>query len=92
MNDETLEIQTIDWGGLIPQAARDVLYLLHTDEDLLATARAMANDDVDTIRALLQSGKLQKPADSELAGDRKRWFQMVIVQPFVLAQRVVEGE
>ena len=92
MNDETLEIQTLDWGGLIPQAARGVLYLLHADEDLLATARAMASDDVDTIRALLQSGRLQKPADEELAGDKRRWFHMVIVQPFVLAQRVVDGE
>lgn len=81
-----MQVEQISWAGLVPQAARGVLYLLHPEEDLLAVGEAIAHDEVPQVQTLLASGRLYKPVDAALADDPQRLYRFVIVQPFVVAQ------
>lgn len=84
--DVPVQVEQISWAGLVPQAARGVLYLLHPDEDLQDVGEAIAHDEVPRVRALLESGRLYKPPDDALRNDPQRLYRFVIVQPFVVAQ------
>ena len=86
MTEGELEVQEIDWGMLRPHAERGGLYLLAATEDLLAAGLAMRDDDVPTVRALIETGALYAPEAELIEGPDEPRFRFVIVRPYVIAQ------
>ena len=85
------EIEAVDAATLVPHHRRDALLVLEPSVDLLDTAVAIASDDVSVVTGLVADGRLTKPSLGELADwcvDLELRFQFVIVQPFVLAQKL----
>ncbi len=84
------EVLRAAWDDLAPHFARGALLVATPDLDLLDVAVAIALDDTTRVSAWLGSGRLRKPSDAEGAA----WaaappaFQAVILQPWVLAQRL----
>ncbi|MFM2416961.1 MAG: hypothetical protein RL385_1684 [Pseudomonadota bacterium] len=82
------------WEDLAPHAKRTALLLLREDHDLLDVAEVIASDDVAKLKAWLGSGALVRvsAADADaLEAETDRRFQFVVVQPWVLAQRLLES-
>ncbi|HJL25038.1 MAG TPA: DUF2288 family protein, partial [Polyangiaceae bacterium LLY-WYZ-15_(1-7)] len=85
------ELMPTEWRMLVDHFRRDGLFLVDGTVALLDVAVAVADDAKDAVQAWIESGQLRRPTREE-AG---RWeseegsqFLVVIVQPFVLAQRV----
>ena len=81
------------WGDLRPHAARDGLVFLAEGVDLVGAALAVASDDTSWVSEHLVAGTLWKPSAEELAHLEKHHesaFHFLIVQPFVLAKRLVD--
>jgi len=88
------EVMASYWEDLAPHAKRTALLLLREELDLLDVAEIMAGDDVDKMKALLGSGALIRvsAADADaLEAETDRRFQFVVIQPWVLAQRLLES-
>ncbi len=82
----TAEVLPCDWAALRPHHARDALFLVSPDLDLVEAAVAVATNRADRVEVWLTVGRLGRPTPEmldDLVGAR---FQFVIVQPFVLAQ------
>ena len=82
------------WSDLHAHAARDSVIIVAEELDLLDVGEALAANDVSTVSAWVNAGKLTKPTAADLA----RWplepharFTSVIVAPFVLIRRPVAG-
>ena len=80
------------WSDLQSHAARDTVIIVESDLDLLDVGEALASNDVPTVNAWVNAGKLTKPSTADLA----RWplephtrFTSVIVAPFVLIRRPI---
>ena len=84
------EIHRVDWKPLAPHAKRGGLVLVDPELDLLDVALAVARDDGEQVQRWMAAQQLrrataaQTEAWREEAGER---FTVVIVQPYVLAQR-----
>jgi hypothetical protein len=86
------EVMASYWEDLAPHAKRAALLLLAEGADLLDVAVALAGDDIATVKALLDRGvlvRVGKDQSEALAADDSLRFQFVVVQPWVLAQRIV---
>jgi hypothetical protein len=80
------------WEDLAPHARRAALLMLHEAVDLLDVAEVLARDDVAALKRLLESGRLVRVAIAEaeaLEAEEDARFQFVVVQPWVLAQRLL---
>ena len=87
------QIESTDAGALLPHQRRDALLVLKPDVDLLDVAEAITADDNEKVGALLESGELFKPSLAQMSDwlvDLELRFQFVILQPYVLAQRILE--
>lgn len=87
------EVLGCDWDALAPHHARGALLIARPDLDLLDAAEALATDRRDRVEVWLTVGRLGRPSEALVA----RWeaaparFQFVIVQPFVVAQELLEA-
>jgi hypothetical protein len=84
------EVHRVDWQPLAPHAKRGGLVLVDARLDLVEVAVAVARDDDERVRRWMEAGQLLKPTADQI----ERWrdetqdrFTVVIVQPYVLAQR-----
>lgn len=85
------EVMSSYWEDLAPHQARGALLLLSPTVDLLDVAEAMASDDAARIAAWLKGGQLARVSAAEaeqLEATEDLRFQFVVVQPWVLAQRL----
>jgi hypothetical protein len=84
------EVHRVDWRPLSPHAKRGGLVMVDPRLDLVQVALAVAKDDSAMVRQWMESGQLSKPTEEQVAAwkaeDEER-FSVVIVQPYVLAQR-----
>ncbi|WP_375737956.1 DUF2288 domain-containing protein [Pseudomonas boanensis] len=82
------ETAEITWQELQPFFARGALLWVEGDEDLVAVALAVAEDDKVKVAELLTAGKMSKVesarAEELLARDPQLWA--VVVAPWVLIQ------
>jgi hypothetical protein len=84
------QIHRVDWTPLAPHAKRGGLVLADPQLDLLEVALAVARDEGDRVQGWMETQQLTRPtpvqtdAWSKDTGER---FLVVIVQPYVLAQR-----
>ncbi len=95
--DESSELMTklnretsrIYWTELQRFYAQGAVLVVAPELDLVATAVAIANDDAETISALMKSGQLQKATEelavNWLADNCEVWA--VVVAPWVLVQK-----
>jgi hypothetical protein len=90
---EKLESECFDivWRELRPHAARDGLFVLEPELGLVNTALAIAEDRTAEVHAWLAAAKLRRPTAAQLEAweqDPEQRFRAVIVQPFVLAEKI----
>lgn len=93
---EKLEKDILDtnWKPLAEHFARGAVYLLDKELELLDVGVAMAEDDVGRIKTWLDDGLLYPPTPEEATAfskDSDIYFNMLIVEPYVLIQRKVQG-
>lgn len=84
------QIHRVDWKPLAPHAKRGGLVMVDPQLELLEVAVAIAQDDGAQVQQWMAAQQLRRPTLteaevwSEETGDG---FTVVIVQPYVLAQR-----
>jgi hypothetical protein len=85
------EVLPASWPDLLYQFARGGLFLVAPAVDLLDVAEAIARDDKPAVEQLLQGGALRRASDDDartLQAMPDARLQFVVVQPWVLAQRL----
>lgn len=85
------EMMAASWSDLVYQFARGGLLLVTAELDLLEVASAIASDARAQVEPWLASGAVRKARDEDAQSfqrDPAARFQFVIVQPWVLAQRL----
>jgi hypothetical protein len=84
------QIATVSWEHLRPHFLRDALFLVSSEVPLEHAAAAVARDDTDRVQALIQAEQIRRPTLPEDEAWKKdgETFRFVIVQPFVLCQRL----
>ncbi|MBC7171035.1 MAG: DUF2288 family protein [Polyangiaceae bacterium] len=91
-DDRTLEGFESAWDALSTHEKRGALFLVEPGLDPAGVARAIAEDDVDEVKRLLESGNVRRPSREEAelwsAAPADHRFRFYIVQPYVIAQRV----
>jgi hypothetical protein len=86
----TNEVHRVDWKPLAAHAKRGGLILVDTALDLVEVAVAVATDDSANVARWMNAQQLTKPTEDQIGsweGDSEDRFTIVIVQPYVLAQR-----
>jgi hypothetical protein len=85
------EVLPARWPDLLYQFARGGLFMVDPAVDLLDVAEALASDDRACTEQLLAVGALRRASDDDarsLQANPEQRLQFVIVQPWVLAQRL----
>ncbi len=83
------EVLAAGFQELVPHFARGALLIVAASCDLLDAAEAVARDDKPSVERLLARGELRKASDDDarrFVADKELRFQLLIVQPWVLAQ------
>jgi hypothetical protein len=87
------ETARITWQELQPFFAKGALLWIAPDQDLVAVAQAMAENDQAKVSAWLEAGTLEKVGEGRaaelLARDPELWA--VVVSPWVLFQERAGG-
>ena len=84
------EVHRVDWQPLAPHAKRGGLVLVDPSLDLVEVAVAVVEDDTSKVRRWMHSQQLLKPTPKQIESwqdETEERFTIVIVQPYVLAQR-----
>ena len=84
------EVHRVDWRPLSPHAKRGGLILVDPGLELVSVALAVATDDSPRVQEWMGSGQLSKPTEDQIdawKGETEERFTVLIVQPYVLAQR-----
>lgn len=84
------EVHRVDWKPLAPHASRGGLVLVDSRLDLVEVAVAVAQDDAALVQRWMEAQQLRKPTAAQIEtwqSDSEERFTVVIVQPYVLAQR-----
>ena len=83
------EVLVSPWQDLIPHFARGGLLIAASDLDLLDAAEALARDQQERVSAWLALGSLRRAHDEDARHFTQTpdlRFQLIVVQPWVLAQ------
>lgn len=86
----TNEVHRVDWKPLAAHAKRGALVLVDSRLDLVDVALAVAQDDSERVQQWMKARQLLKPTQAQIAiwlEETEERFTVVIVQPYVLAQR-----
>ena len=88
----TAQVLMARWDVLEPHHQREALLVLKPDLDLVDAGLALALDRTDRVRAWLAVGRMGRPDHAAVEGFRQAQarFQVLIVQPWVLAQVLPE--
>lgn len=86
------EVMEVEWDALAPHYARGAVIQVSGALPIVQVAMAFGLDAKDDVEAWLRDGLVSKPTDD----DARAWsegarFRFLIVQPFVLVQRIEEG-
>ena len=85
------DLTNVNWQDLIPHAQRDAIIIIDHDLDIIEVGVAIAEDDVDSIQDWISRTLIHKPFPEQLKvwnADFSILFNTLIVQPFVLIQRI----
>jgi len=85
------DLADVRWRELRIHLQRDAIIIAADELELIDVGVAVAEDDKDLVEKWVAAGQLGKPSELQL----KSWeeeldtpFQMLIVQPFILVQRL----
>lgn len=84
------EVHRVDWKPLGPHAKRGGLVIVDPGLDLVEVAVAVARDDGERVQGWMEARQLLKPTADQIESwqtEAEERFTVVIVQPYVLAQR-----
>ena len=82
-------IDQAEWDWLVPHVQRDAIVLVDDHLDLAEVGVAIASDNVMSVQHWIGEGLLSKPTQTQLNDwerDRRKRFNTLIVQPYVLVQ------
>ncbi len=88
------DLAEVEWERLRPHLDRDALIVVDEELDIVEVANCMAVDDSGKVAEWVGTGKLKKPGRQQLEewnGEDKKLFRTLIVQPFVLMQRLPQN-
>jgi len=88
------DLAEVDWPWLRPHARRGALILVADDLDLVGVGARVAGDDREQVAAWIAAGRLRKPTPEQVRSWEERpetAFEVLIVQPYVLARSVPPG-
>ncbi len=80
------EIESCTWNLLDKNLERSAVFLLSASEDIFDAAEAMATDNTDYIKNLLENNHLRKLSLDDTEEFSKSNFNFLIIQPYVLVQ------
>ena len=89
----TSEIQNATWAPLEEHLERGGLLIVSNDLDLVEVGVKIATDDVEFVKDQLKLKKLIQPMENQaeaFRNDDDLQFRFIIVQPYVLAQIIIE--
>ncbi len=88
------DLAEVHWRELKIHLQRDAIITVAQALDIIDVAVAVADDDKEIVEGWIGSEQLGKPTEEQL----KTWektqekpFRMLIVQPFILIQEVVDA-
>lgn len=84
------QIHRVDWKPLAPHAKRGGLVIVDSQLDLLEVAVAVAQDHGEQVQRWMAAQQLRRATAPEIEAWRNETderFTVLIVQPYVLAQR-----
>jgi hypothetical protein len=84
------EVHRVDWRPLAPHAKRGGLVLVDAELDLVEVAVAVATDQSAAVQQWMEALQLRRPSEDQIRSwqnETEERFRVVIVQPYVLAQR-----
>lgn len=91
----TKEIDVADWSMLEEHFERGAMITVSSDLDLIDAAVAVAEDKVELVKEWLREGALVNTSHEDAGSWKKQPHQkiveFVIVQPYVLVQKIVLG-
>lgn len=85
------EIAPTQWQMLEVHHGRGALFMVKQGLELADVAAAMAEDRTDAVKGWLDAAQIARPSGDEVeawAAEQGTRFLFVIVQPYVLAQRL----
>jgi len=88
------DLAEVSWRELKIHLQRDAIIIVADPIDLIAAAVAVADDDKDQVAAWIAAGQLGKPSEKQLESweqEMEKRFQMLIVQPYILVQGVMDA-
>ena len=86
----TKELETVEWAAIVPHFERGGVVEIDQSLNLVDVGIAMANDNSEIVSAWLKDGLMTQPdeAKTQIWKSEKTTFQFLIVQPYVLIQKV----
>ncbi len=89
------QIEKAHWKLLEEHHTRGALINVDQALDLVRVGVDVAEDNVESIRQLMTSGQVGRPTDEQVANwndDEELHFNFIILQPYVLCQKIKEEE
>ena len=88
------ELEICSWSILKEHHSRNVVFVINEELDLVEVAISLALDEVDKVKTWKDAGDFREPDSYEI----KKWNEdpdkkiatFIIVQPFVLIQKMVQ--
>jgi hypothetical protein len=82
-----LQVDVAEWNWLRAHLERGGLIVVDREMDIAEVAERIARDDIETVGAWIETGKLSKPNEEQVAAwDAKSGtsFSTLIISPYVL--------
>lgn len=82
-----LQVDVAEWNWLRAHLERGGLIVVDREMDIAEVAERIARDDIETVGAWIETGKLSKPNEEQVATwDAKSGtsFSTLIISPYVL--------
>ncbi|WP_009546481.1 DUF2288 domain-containing protein [Crocosphaera subtropica] len=89
------DMADVNWNDIKPHAQRDAVIVVHENLNLLDVGVAIAQDDKMVVEHWITEQLISKPSNQQLSDwniNPTQLFKTLIVQPFVLVQRLGRRE
>ena len=88
------DLAEVSWRELKIHLQRDAIIVVSTNLDLVTVGVAVADDDKNLVETWVSANQLGKPTEKQVESweqEPDKRFQMLIVQPFILLQSVIDA-
>ena len=88
------DLAEVSWRELNIHLQRDAIIVVSTKLDLVTVGVAVADDDKNLVETWVSANQLGKPTEKQVESweqEPDKRFQMLIVQPFILLQSVIDA-